>query len=107
MNVNSDWLGMCLTGGTMSVVLDVPFSECIWISAAVAITYTLMGGLYSVAYTDIIQLVLIFCGLVSLTFCSARAQLHEAPKIYGMLLEAMFLTPALICLLSTSAFPLF
>ncbi|XP_054454040.1 high-affinity choline transporter 1-like [Anoplopoma fimbria] len=50
-------------GGTMSVVLDLPYSVCIWISASVAIIYTLMGGLYSVAYTDIIQLTLIFIGL--------------------------------------------
>ncbi|XP_068597147.1 high-affinity choline transporter 1-like [Brachionichthys hirsutus] len=50
-------------GGIMSVVLDLPFSLCVWISAAVAITYTLMGGLYSVAYTDVIQLVLIVIGL--------------------------------------------
>ncbi|XP_059215821.1 high-affinity choline transporter 1-like [Centropristis striata] len=53
-------------GGTMSVILDLSFTLCIWISAAVAITYTLLGGLYSVAYTDIIQLVLIF---VSLWIC--------------------------------------
>ncbi|XP_076599685.1 high-affinity choline transporter 1-like [Chaetodon auriga] len=53
-------------GGTMSVVLDLPFAVCTWISAAVAIIYTLLGGLYSVAYTDIIQLVLIF---VSLWLC--------------------------------------
>uniref|UniRef100_H3D797 Solute carrier family 5 member 7 n=1 Tax=Tetraodon nigroviridis TaxID=99883 RepID=H3D797_TETNG len=53
-------------GGTMSVVLDLPFSLCVWISAAVAITYTLLGGLYSVAYTDVIQLVLIF---VSMWIC--------------------------------------
>ncbi|XP_069565397.1 high-affinity choline transporter 1-like [Brachyistius frenatus] len=50
-------------GGTMSVILDMSYSVCIWISAAVAITYTLLGGLYSVAYTDIIQLILIFIGL--------------------------------------------
>ncbi|XP_029306084.1 high-affinity choline transporter 1-like [Cottoperca gobio] len=50
-------------GGVMSVVLNVSFSVCIWISAAVAITYTLLGGLYSVAYTDVIQLVLIFFSL--------------------------------------------
>lgn len=48
----------------MSVVLDLPFSLCIWISAAVAIIYTLLGGLYSVAYTDVVQLFLIFCSLV-------------------------------------------
>lgn len=51
-------------GATMSVILDLPYSVCIWISAAVAITYTLLGGLYSVAYTDIIQLTLIFFSLV-------------------------------------------
>ncbi|XP_068183880.1 high-affinity choline transporter 1-like isoform X2 [Antennarius striatus] len=50
-------------GGTMSVVLDLTFTVCIWISAAVIIIYTLMGGLYSVAYTDVIQLVLIVIGL--------------------------------------------
>jgi len=49
----------------MSVILDLSYSLCIWISAAVAIIYTLMGGLYSVAYTDIIQLTLIFFSLVS------------------------------------------
>lgn len=50
-------------GATMSVILDLPYTLCIWISAAVAIIYTLLGGLYSVAYTDIIQLLLIFFSL--------------------------------------------
>uniref|UniRef100_A0A8C6U990 High-affinity choline transporter 1-like n=1 Tax=Neogobius melanostomus TaxID=47308 RepID=A0A8C6U990_9GOBI len=50
-------------GSTMSVILDVSYSVCIWLSAAVAIVYTLLGGLYSVAYTDVIQLILIFCSL--------------------------------------------
>uniref|UniRef100_A0A3B4AKJ4 Solute carrier family 5 member 7 n=1 Tax=Periophthalmus magnuspinnatus TaxID=409849 RepID=A0A3B4AKJ4_9GOBI len=47
------------SGATINVVLDLSYTTSIWISAAVAITYTLMGGLYSVAYTDIIQLSLI------------------------------------------------
>ncbi|TNM99598.1 high-affinity choline transporter 1-like [Takifugu flavidus] len=47
-------------GLTMSVILGLSYTICIWISAAVAITYTLLGGLYSVAYTDVIQLILIF-----------------------------------------------
>uniref|UniRef100_A0A3Q3W179 Solute carrier family 5 member 7 n=1 Tax=Mola mola TaxID=94237 RepID=A0A3Q3W179_MOLML len=60
-------------GGIMSVVLDLSFSVSIWISAAIAIIYTLLGGLYSVAYTDVIQLVLIFISLVFLTpWTSAR-----------------------------------
>lgn len=58
----------CVTfvGATMSVVLDLSYTLCIWLSAAVAIVYTLLGGLYSVAYTDIIQLTLMFFSLVSL-----------------------------------------
>lgn len=54
----------------MSVVLDLSYILSIWISAAVTIIYTLLGGLYSVAYTDIIQLGLIFISLVSLLYCS-------------------------------------
>ncbi|XP_033471302.1 high-affinity choline transporter 1-like [Epinephelus lanceolatus] len=50
-------------GATMSVVLDLPFSVCVWISAAVAIIYTSLGGLYSVAYTDVIQISLVLLSL--------------------------------------------
>ncbi|KAM8848336.1 high affinity choline transporter 1-like isoform 4-T4 [Synchiropus picturatus] len=53
-------------GSTMAIILDLSYNLCIWISAAVAVTYTLFGGLYSVAYTDIVQLVLTF---VSLWLC--------------------------------------
>lgn len=56
---------VCLTGGIMSVILDLPFNVCTWISAGIAIIYTLLGGLYSVAYTDVIQLILILVGMVS------------------------------------------
>ncbi|KAM4607420.1 high-affinity choline transporter 1-like [Polymixia lowei] len=63
--VDTVWVPTTLIGlgATMSVILDLPYTISIWISAAVAITYTLMGGLYSVAYTDIIQLILIFISL--------------------------------------------
>ncbi|KAM7365673.1 hypothetical protein PAMP_016588 [Pampus punctatissimus] len=57
---------MISLGATMSVVLDLPFTICVWISAAVAIIYTCLGGLYSVAYTDVIQMLLVF---VSLWLC--------------------------------------
>lgn len=49
----------------MSVILDLPFAYSVWISAAVAIVYTLFGGLYAVAYTDVLQLLLTFACLVS------------------------------------------
>ncbi|GAA6224182.1 high-affinity choline transporter 1-like [Lates japonicus] len=50
-------------GVTISIFSDLPLSLCIWISAAVAIFYTVLGGLYSVAFTDVIQLSLVFCSL--------------------------------------------
>lgn len=51
-------------GGTVSVVMDISSNLAVSISAAVAILYTLMGGLYSVAYTDVIQLTFMLLGLV-------------------------------------------
>ncbi|XP_006792966.1 high-affinity choline transporter 1-like isoform X2 [Neolamprologus brichardi] len=50
-------------GVTLSIFSDLPLSLCIWISAAVAVVYTVLGGLYSVAFTDVIQLSLVFCSL--------------------------------------------
>uniref|UniRef100_A0A8C6TC80 High affinity choline transporter 1-like n=1 Tax=Neogobius melanostomus TaxID=47308 RepID=A0A8C6TC80_9GOBI len=62
------WVSCTLLGlgATMTVILDLPFSISVWISSCIAIVYTLLGGLYSVAYTDVIQLSLIF---VSLWLC--------------------------------------
>ncbi|XP_073330497.1 high-affinity choline transporter 1-like [Pagrus major] len=59
------WVSCTLLGlgVTMTVILDVPYVYSVWISAAVAIIYTLLGGLYSVAYTDVIQLSLAFLSL--------------------------------------------
>ncbi|TNN31673.1 High affinity choline transporter 1 [Liparis tanakae] len=60
------WLAGTLIslGATMNVILDLPYSLSIWISATVVIVYTLLGGFYSVAYTDIIQVLLIFITMV-------------------------------------------
>eukprot|EP00066_Takifugu_rubripes_P022440 XP_011611706.1 PREDICTED: high affinity choline transporter 1-like isoform X1 [Takifugu rubripes] len=52
-----------ILGGTLSVVMNTSSYLSVGISAAVAIFYTLMGGLYSVAYTDVIQLIFMFFGL--------------------------------------------
>ncbi|KAI1902027.1 hypothetical protein AGOR_G00040480 [Albula goreensis] len=54
---------MASLGGTMSVILDLSSFYSICISAAVAIIYTLLGGMLSVAYTDVIQLIFIFFSL--------------------------------------------
>lgn len=53
-------------GATLSVIVDINIKMSVVISALIAIFYTLVGGLYSVAYTDVVQLFCIFVGLVSL-----------------------------------------
>lgn len=53
-----------LKGGTISVIMDLDNTTSIIISAIVVVIYTLFGGLYSVAYTDVVQLFCIFIGLV-------------------------------------------
>ncbi|XP_019745912.1 high-affinity choline transporter 1-like isoform X2 [Hippocampus comes] len=55
-----------ILGATMSIILDLSPVVSILISAAVSIIYTVLGGLYAVAYTDVIQLSFIF---VSLWLC--------------------------------------
>nr|KAG5700863.1 hypothetical protein BaRGS_012270 [Batillaria attramentaria] len=69
-------------GATLKVILDIDMKTSVIISAAIALLYTLLGGLYSVAYTDVIQLTCIFIGLwVGLPF----AMKHEAA---GSILES-------------------
>ncbi|XP_035226604.1 high-affinity choline transporter 1-like [Stegodyphus dumicola] len=50
-------------GATVSVIIDLDNNTSIIASACIALFYTLFGGLYSVAYTDVIQLFCIFIGL--------------------------------------------
>ena len=51
-------------GATVSVVINLDRVPSIIVSACIAVCYTLLGGLYSVIYTDVIQLTCIFVGLV-------------------------------------------
>ncbi|XP_029016616.1 high affinity choline transporter 1-like [Betta splendens] len=95
------WIGCILgaLGGTVSVIIDVSPLLAVGISAAVAIIYTLMGGLYSVAYTDVIQLSFILVGLwvcvpfiltspTSANFTtSAVTKLHQQPWLGKLELE--------------------
>ena len=61
------WSGAILSalGATVSVVINLNKELSVIVSACIAVFYTLIGGLYSVAYTDVIQLICIFIGLVS------------------------------------------
>lgn len=55
--------------------MDIDINMSVIISALIAIFYTLVGGVYSVAYTDVVQLFCIFLGLVRsryLIICTVR-----------------------------------
>ncbi|CAG2197318.1 CHT1 [Mytilus edulis] len=62
-------------GSTLSVIISLNYDVAVIISACIAVFYTLFGGLYSVAYTDVVQLLCIFFGLwLSIPF----AMTHDA-----------------------------
>ena len=52
-------------GSTLAVIIEIDNTTAVVVSACIAIAYTLFGGLYSVAYTDVVQLFCILIGLVS------------------------------------------
>eukprot|EP00058_Branchiostoma_floridae_P017827 XP_002603316.1 hypothetical protein BRAFLDRAFT_71390 [Branchiostoma floridae] len=65
-------------GATLKVVLELEINTAVIISAAIAVFYTLFGGLYSVAYTDVIQLFCIFVGLwISIPFALTNPLVSE------------------------------
>ncbi|ESP01430.1 hypothetical protein LOTGIDRAFT_177946 [Lottia gigantea] len=51
-------------GSTIAIILDIDQTIAVIISACVAIFYTVLGGLWSVAYTDVVQLICIAIGLI-------------------------------------------
>ena len=52
-------------GATFGVLLDLPLTSAIVLSAIVTTAYTVLGGMWSVAYTDIVQLGLVALGLAA------------------------------------------
>ena len=52
------------SGSTLSVIANLDRTISIIISGCIAMFYTVVGGLYSVAYTDVVQLLCIIIGLV-------------------------------------------
>lgn len=69
------WSGAILValGTTFGTILDFDVHTSIMISAAVAVGYTVVGGLWSVAYTDVVQLLCILAGLgIAIPFAVSR-----------------------------------
>ncbi|NXM68364.1 SC5A7 protein, partial [Serilophus lunatus] len=68
-------------GATISVIIDINVNISVIISALISTMYTLVGGVYSVAYTDVVQLFCIFLGLwISVPF----AMSHPAVTDIGL-----------------------
>ena len=51
-------------GATLSVIAHIPYHISIVVSGLIAISYTMFGGIFSVAYTDVVQLLFVFIGTV-------------------------------------------
>uniref|UniRef100_A0A915B5X4 High-affinity choline transporter 1 n=1 Tax=Parascaris univalens TaxID=6257 RepID=A0A915B5X4_PARUN len=64
-------------GATLSVILGIDMTASVIISALIAVFYTFTGGLYAVAYTDVVQL---FCIFVGLWVCVPAALLQNKTR---------------------------
>lgn len=64
-------------GATLAIILQMDLDTAVIGSALIAVFYTWVGGLYSVAYTDVVQLGCIFLGL---WICIPFAWNHPAVK---------------------------
>ncbi|KAK6054233.1 hypothetical protein COOONC_08265 [Cooperia oncophora] len=67
-------------GATLSVILQIDMNMSVVISALIAVFYTFTGGLYAVAYTDVVQLFCIFVGLVCLVLNLINRKLTKRKK---------------------------
>ena len=71
-------------GSTFGVLLGMKLTTAILLAAVVTTAYTMLGGMWSVAYTDIFQLAIVAIGLVAaLPYVLAGAGgLHHAWAVY-------------------------
>ena len=65
MNIRKNLISLCPKGSALSVILGISIELGVIVSTVTAVAYTLVGGLFAVAYVDIIQLVTVALGLVS------------------------------------------
>jgi len=74
-------------GGMVHIVLDIDLTTAILVVAVVLTVYTMMGGMWSVAITDVLQLALLAAGLIYLSV-SVFSVLGEGSVIRGV--DAIF-----------------
>jgi len=81
---------LCLLAGNLvgmgtiiSYVLGISQAAAIWLSAALVLLYTIAGGLFSVAYTDVLQAGVGWIGCVTFVFYMIRNFQSAAPPSIG------------------------
>jgi hypothetical protein len=77
---------ICLLGGNLvgmgaiiNYLLDIEQEAAIWLSAGLVLLYTIAGGLFSVAYTDVLQAAVGWIGLSTLAFYMINDAEDSAP----------------------------
>jgi Na+/proline symporter len=77
---------LCLLGGNLvglgtiiNYLLDFGQEEAIWLSAALVLLYTIAGGLFSVAYTDVMQAAVGWLGSLVFAFYMIKNSEFSAP----------------------------
>ena len=84
-------------GATLSVIVDINIKMSVVLSALIAIFYTLVGGLYSVAYTDVVQLFCIFIGLVRPDASSSSSLIFKPCSFVAFTLHSITSVPLMPC----------
>ena len=79
------WIAATLVGaaGLLNTFFGIPISGGIILVAAIAVGYTLVGGMWSVTWTDFLQLILIVVGLGVLLF-EVLSEFGEGDWINGL-----------------------
>ena len=76
-----------VVGTTLSVVLHVSYDLSVIVATVVVVSYTFFCGLYSVASTDVLQLIFMIFGLLRI----AKTQSYHVVKIYNPKLDCSLL----------------
>ena len=65
-------------GATLSVIANIDRTFSIIASGFIAVSYTIFGGIFSVAYTDIVQIVSVFIGTaIAVPFAATNNAFHR------------------------------
>ena len=68
-------------GAIISYILGISQAAAIWISASLVLLYTIAGGLFSVAYTDVLQGAVGWIGCSTFAFYMIRNAGNSAPPV--------------------------